>query len=302
MPHPSRQLRGLVKTLVVITAVTVALGILPASAVLCFSLSKAYDTLVSLRPVTVWRTVWVCSELAAVIAMSILGCGVLWRFWQVLEELLQGRVRTARNAGLLGGMARGCAVIAAIMAAMLCFYAALESMGPQSYIISAWEEAIVMMVFPLTFLTAALLIRGVRALIAQGSGDPCPMDDPRVVFTLLRAICAICMPMVMAASADAARWVRMPITWGSGRMLSIAMDMGVWLLMLVCLFRLFGRLKRGVVYRDGRAMVLLAVCCGAHVLLGISFCSLAVPLYGMMLITALILRQILVDHFTKNIY
>lgn len=302
MPHPSRQLRGLVMTLQVMTAVTVALAILPATAGLFISLTKAYEALVSVRSVTAWRTVWVCSELAAVIAMGLLGCGVLWSFWQVLEEVQLGRVRTARNAGLLGDMARGCAVIAAIMAAMLCFYAALESMGPQSYIISAWEEAIVMMVFPLTFFTAALLIRGVRALIAQGSGGPRPMDDPRVVFTLLRAICAICMPVVMAASADAARRVRMPITWGSGRMLSIAIDMGVWLLMLVCLFRLFGRLKRGIVYRDGRAMVLLAVCCGAHVLLGISFCSLAVPLYGMMLLASLILRQIWIDRFKEKIY
>ena len=245
MPHPSRQLRGLVMTLQVMTAVTVALAILPATAGLFISLTKAYEALVSVRSETAWRTVWVCSELAAVIAMGLLGCGVLWSFWQVLEEVQLGRVRTARNAGLLGDMARGCALIAAIMAAMLCFYAALESMGPKSYIISAWEEAIVMMVFPLTFFTAALLIRGVRALIAQESGSLRPLDDPRVVFTLLRAVCVLCLPVVLAAIAVAVRWVRMPITWGSGRMLSIAIDMGVWLLMLVCLYRLLDRKSVG---------------------------------------------------------
>lgn len=325
MAKPSRAFRGMVMFLQLMVAlVFLSCGGI-AFIIVAGCLTEASDIVTGVQRVTAWRAVWVFGRAAAGAALTACGSVALWSFYLVLEQIREGTFFSAFHSRILGRMARCGAIMAAVLAVTVSFYTALEMKGmtraPRFFGVSALLMCVYM---PLTFLTAALAIQGVRLLtwtLPQEKGDreirisPARrnlVNNPRFIFALLQVCWLVWLvPVGLHAVDRMDRWLRWGVREGHGLGAALELvDMALWAVMLAVLFLMCGRLRQGhaaATKRNAQALMFLATGCGAHAALGgtvvvdVLLLEWQGACIGMMLVLA-VLRKLMIDCDTRKIY
>lgn len=305
MAHSSKRLKRPLLLLRVLTVFLLVTSVWPFMFVMGKYLSEAWAVLSGALRATTWRAIWVSCRAVASVAISVCACAAAWNFWAVLKSIQRGSICTARNVKQLGRMAVCCVAVAAVVTIMLCFYAWLESTDERKYVVGNALFALILMYIPFTFVTAALVIQGIRVLMMGRRRTVRVVDDPEIIFTLLQVACIVWLAPALGATVSEFEKLHMyaQFEWGLiGPLLLI--DKALWLPMLVVFSRLCGRLKRDAVIatkRNARSMTLLASGCCFHGLLSL-WRPLLMVLYAMVVLLALTLRLILIDCMAEKSY
>lgn len=325
MARPSRAFRDMLMFLQLILVFVFFCGAGVALMVVCLYFLEACNIVAGVLQVSGWRTAWVFGRLIAAAALSGCGCIAVGNFFFLLERIREGSACSEDGSRMLGRMARCSAIMAVVLALLLWFYTALEMKdAPTMLRIDGVNDLLMCVYIPLAFFTAALVIQGVRLLMArtdlppeQGAGiykssalrDM--MNRPKIVFALLQGCSAAWLLPVGLRAAGEARWLYWSVRAGRGAGdVFVIIDMAVWAVMLVVLFLMCGRLRQGQSAsskRNARALLFLAIGCGAHALLGGAVVVYALlPLWmglciGLMLV-ATVLGELLIDRKAKRIY
>ena len=114
--------------------------------------------------------VFVVGGLATVVAVSACCYIALWNFLTLLQRMKKETAFTQRNCQALGRMALCCAVAAAILFVMMSYTAVGVFVPTRSFTRDVWEyvhSVCTLMIWPFGFGLVALLIQGVRVLMAR---------------------------------------------------------------------------------------------------------------------------------------
>ena len=324
MTRPARPFRDLLMFLqVMVVFVFLSYGGIACVVVLIYGM-EACNIVTGVLRATVWRAVWTFCRFAASATLTACGGVALGNFYLVLERIRKGTFCAGTHGRMLGRMARCGVIMAAVLAAAMGCYIALErkDMSRTPYIFGM-NGLLVAAYAPLAFLTAALAIQGVRLLLWTlppgkedwenriSVGSRKLPDNPRFIFALLQGCCVAWLVPVWLRATRRIRWFHWSVQEGRGTVAALEIvDMALWAGMLAILFLMCGRLRRGqaaTTKRNARALLFLAVGCGVHAVLGGAVVAYAWLLpwqafcIGMMLLLT-VLRKLMIDRYAKRIY